>query len=92
MSEAAKTEKVKSCQVVIIFDRKEGSPFGGVNAQSVTLLIDEDTKNKVIKQFTEQEGVLTVHLSNGVIRHINARNILYIDETEIVDEGGDGDK
>lgn len=74
--------------LTIIFDRKEGSPFGGISAQSVSIMTDKDTRDKVLEQFHGGEGVLSVSLNNGITRHINSKNILYIDEVEISEEEG----
>ena len=75
----------KQFQVKILFDRQESNCFGGVGAQRVTLLIDEEVKNTVLDHFFKQESVLTVTLSDGSTRYINTRNILYIDVTEVTE-------
>lgn len=74
----------KVFQLAIMFDRKEGSPFGGLNSQSVTVVVSEEVRNRVMDQYYNREGILSVQLGSGTVRHINVANILYIDETEIV--------
>lgn len=75
----------KQFQVKILFDRQESNRFGGVGAQGVTLLIDEEVKNTVLDHFFKQESVLTIMLSDCSTRYINTKNILYIDVTEVTE-------
>ena len=84
MEKAKKSNK--SISLIIYFDRLESSAFGGVNAQLLRLLLPEEEANKVIEQFKSQEGILSVNLGDGRWRHINAQNILYIDEQEVIEE------
>lgn len=83
----AAVNRVFSLQVM--FDRKE-MMFSSLNAQGVNLVVSEEVKNKVLEQFHNHDGVISVQLSDGLVRHINVDNILYIDEKEIVEEGNNG--
>lgn len=84
-------KKKKQFQVKILFDRQESNIFGGLGAQGVTLLIDEEVKNTVLDHFLKQESVLTITLSDLSTRYINTKNILYIDVTEVAGEGEKSD-
>lgn len=77
----------KQFKVDVLFDKKESTVFGGLGAQSLTLLLPESVKNTVIDHFLKQESVLTVTMSDLSTRYINTRNILYIDVTEV--QGGE---
>ena len=77
--------KEKQFLVKIGFDKPESSVFGGMSFANTTCQVGEEIKNKIVEEFTEQKNILTIVLANG-LRHVNTRNILYIDVTEIEEQ------
>lgn len=75
--------KEKQFQVKIGFDKPDSSPFGGVSFANTTLLVGEGIKNTILDHFNKQDSVISIQLGEGLVRHVNSRNILYIDVTEI---------
>ena len=76
-------EKERLFRLSITFDKKDSNMFGGLSNQSVVIDVSEDIRNRLIDQFHSQDGTLSVSLESGITRHINVRNILYIDDVEI---------
>lgn len=83
----------RTFNVTIVFDRKEGSRFGGVQAQVTTLLLDAKTTGDLVSHFQSKDGVISIAFPDGkTTRYINTANILYMDVQEIlVNEGGDNE-
>lgn len=93
----AKVEKEKSKQMYqlnIMFNSKESSVFGGIQAQSVSIVVDAETRNKALDMYYGKNGIIAVTLNENLTRHINASNILYIDEVILAQEeqGKEGGK
>lgn len=82
----------KKFKVVISFDKPESNLFGGYGFQSVTVVVSEETKDKILTEFFEQKSVLTVYMTDSAIRYLNTRNILCIDVSEVAVEGDNNAK
>lgn len=89
MSEEKKTENTpeeRQFRIDIWFDKPEATLFGSLTNTHLALVLGESQKDKVLEQFFKQEGVLTITMSDGKVRHLNSKNILIIDEEEIVEK------
>lgn len=67
-----------------IFFSAMRSMFGAELRDNMSLVISEENKDRLLEDFCKQESVVSVNLSSGAVRHVNARNILYIEVAEIV--------
>ena len=66
--------------------RLAGSSLANVGGNdSMLLLVDAGVKDRLLECFNQQDSVVSVDLGNGIMRHINTRNILYIDVLEFLD-------
>lgn len=79
------SKKDKQFQVKIGFDKPESNVFGGMSYANTTCIVGTEVKDKIVEQFAHQENVITINLG-GVVRHVNTRNILYIDVLEITEQ------
>lgn len=78
-------EPEKSFGLTIYFDKKERSVINGLDSFGATsVIVSEEIKDLIINQFVKMETVISFELS-GITRHINTRNILYIDVVSVDD-------
>ena len=55
----------------------------------MNLAIDQETTEKLVNEFLEDQKNIIIKLSNGVTRYLNTKNILYIDTVEIIEKEGE---
>lgn len=77
-------KKVKEFKVKICFDSVEANIFGGLSHSGLSIVIDEGSKDKLLEEFLNQVGKLTVNMVDGSLRVINISRILFIDVVEII--------
>ena len=80
---------MKNFKVSIVFEAQESNIFGGLSKSTLNLAIDQETTEKLINEFLEDQKNIVIKLSNGVTRYLNTKNILYIDTVEIIEKEGE---
>lgn len=80
---------MKNFKVTITFETQESNIFGGLSKSTLNLAIDQETTEKLVNEFLEDQKNIVIKLPNGVTRYLNTKNILYIDTVEIIEKGGE---
>lgn len=76
-------EVEKQFSVGIYFSALRQSVFGAEQRDNMALVLTEENKDRLLEDFCKQGSVVSVTLGTGAVRHVNARNILYIEVAEI---------
>jgi len=80
---------MKNFKVSIVFETQESNIFGGLSKSTLNLAIDQETTEKLVNEFLEDQKNIVIKLPNGVTRYLNTKNILYIDTVEIIEKEGE---
>lgn len=70
-------------QIILCFDHIEQSTFGELRKQTMRLILPKSEAKAVENMYLSHRDVLTIHLADGVVRHVNFDNILYLDIKEL---------